>query len=302
MKQLLKYLLEQLREWNPCSIDRALFSQYSTSEVSRFIQTVNQAWAADYIEEFNRCVDTLILMSYSRQSLKLGELSELLIKFATQPVEQFTNSALNGLLEHSMRSERQRIDSALEAMNFRHIMLFSGCFQFWRLFLQTDDVSQMVHPMLQPSTPAYTANVFSSSGGAGASSSASAIGTSNSNKNSNGGNSAEDILEILQVTTDSLYRSAQEQLQSQAQQGFSNQDTGMWSAASTALTVRPNASTQQMLPTTVRIALYLWMCFLQSYAHQRSAVIPAEFVTTQTFLKFQTLVEHLELVDMVAQD
>lgn len=270
VSEVLKHLLETLREWQPAPIDRSVLTSFSAHEVSKYIQTVHLAWAVDFVEENCRCLDTLVLLSYSRQNLNLSELTELLTKFVTQPLSGRANTALQPLLEHAMRNDLTKIDEVLRKMDFRYVVLFSGCFQFWRLF-QPSSEQQGEHPLLAPVSPDYS-QTSNPSGGS------SNRGVNNS--------SADSIFETLQSVTEVLHKAAV----AYSAQGPSGRNfNGFESLRSTAAAVSTNSSGASAT------AFFLWKCFLQAFAGR--TIVGAEFATTQDFQRFSELVDSFEIAE-----
>lgn len=277
VSEVIRHLLDALREWQPAGIDRSVLASHSPHEISKYIQTVHLAWAIDFVEENSRCLDTLILLSYSRQNLNLPQLTELLTKFVTQPLAARNNTALQPLLEHAMRNDLVKVDAALRKMEFKYIVLFSGCCQFWRLFQPSGEAPEN-HPLLAPISPDYSQATTKPDAGS------SNRGVFNS--------TADSIFETLQSATDILLKNAlsyaASTLRSTPNNGYNTFD----SLRSTALTM---SSAGQAAGNASGIVFFLWKCFLEAFAGK--TIVGTEFVATQDFRKYSELVESFEVVE-----
>jgi hypothetical protein len=238
-------------------------------EVSHFMLAVHQQLARDYIEEHCRCLEVLILLSYSRRSLSLQELGELMIKFTSQSLDVRSNTALQYLLENSPRSDVAAVEEMLQKVTFRYTVLFAGSFQFWRCF-QADAQAMYRHPLLEPTAPDY------------------------SQPAARDGPSADSILEALQNVTDVL----QKCVAPPAPPLLLRRSESGGSEPFNALTLMDSKKQQPPGPAQ-RLAVGLWAAFLEAFAAH--SIVGAEFVATPAYPKFRSAAAQWAFVPVLQQ-
>ena len=151
VSRLLSYT-DYLRDWRPGSSELGLLTHHPGQALVQFAHSNDKAWATAYLREIGNVVDTLILLGYSRQSLGLEQLAHAVKRFVTQPLAVDTNRALQSLLYRAMRLEVEKVQAGILAVNFKFVVLFAECFQFWRAFGSNSEL-MLDHPVFEGQAP-----------------------------------------------------------------------------------------------------------------------------------------------------
>eukprot|EP01038_Epipyxis_sp_PR26KG_P005282 gene5282-7343_t len=151
-EKLINHLLA-LQLWSPSMLKKQSFPSFDHKEFSQFAIHHNSTWIREYFHEIDLTIDTLILLGYSKPFLNLKQLTKLL----TSKWMVGLNPNLQCLLENTQHDTvlSNDLQIATQSLSFKYILLFSECFQFWRIFQSEPHntssnslVTELSHPLL----------------------------------------------------------------------------------------------------------------------------------------------------------
>ena len=151
MESLLK-LLKALHQWSPANLNTSIFKPFAHNDLATFIRTERIAWAIAVCNEIEAALDVGILLSYSRQPLRLDTFKELIILFTRFRLDISHFASKYGISIEATASQYSHspdVQQSILKIHFKYVTLIAANLQFWRMFeSDSRSLSASEHPLL----------------------------------------------------------------------------------------------------------------------------------------------------------